>query len=183
MDWKLHTLKDFLIKNKDMLNILWVFFAIASFSTILPLNKITFWLSFIFTALTIIVWLEIRGNFPSWKANWRLIVFEWLITFGTFLLFIYWLTSYRKAWKMLLSSILFLILGISISFIVSYIFKRNDVFNGLFHSKPNKDNWLRYLFWITIVILIFYLSILLAEFIASWIVSFFDNINSDILHY
>ena len=168
---KKNTLEKFIGDNKNLLTILGVFVAVTTFTTELPIKSVGSALTFIFLALTIIIWLEIWEQFPSRDNTWKLIIFENLLSFAMFGLVFYWLLNYRNVWRYVMPFFIAQILIL----IISAIFKKYNVFNRLFHTKHNERKILRHMLGLIILITIMCISFGIGEYIAPHVNDFLDK--------
>jgi hypothetical protein len=157
------TLAEFVEENQKLITVLGVFTALTIFSSNLSLKPFAHALSFMFMTLSVLLWLELWGKYPSSPGNWTLTWFE-NILFLTVLAFIaYWLIAFRDIWDKLLAILLFgLILAP-----FSWLLKKYNIFNRLFRTQPGKLRPLRYLFGIAIGLAVLYFSLQLAYVVAS----------------
>jgi len=172
---KKNTLARFIEDNKNLLTIFGVFVAVTTFAAGLPIKSVGSVLAFIFLTLTIIIWLEIWEQFPSGDGTWKLIIFENLLSFGTFVLVFYWLLDYRNVWGYIMPFFIVLIL----MSIVSAILKKFNIFNRLFHAKPNERKILRYALGLILLMLMLYLSFGIGEYLAPHANNFLDKAYSE----
>jgi len=156
------SLSTFIEDNHKIISVLGIFSALTVFSRSLQLKALGDVLSFMFLTLTIIVWFELWGKFPSEETTGRLSWFETILTFTILGLVIYSLLEYRGIWDHLL---MVPILGIIVT-PISKLLKRYDVFNRLFHTQPGKLKWLRYTFGITLLLVFLAASMMLAGAVA-----------------
>jgi hypothetical protein len=168
------TLTDFIESNHKLLTILGVFTALTVFSVNLTIKPLGYILAFIYFTMTILVWLEIWSKFPAGTGSWRLFWFENIISFLMLFIIAYWLIEYRSIWKYFLMPLLFII----ITGIFSVIIKKFNIFNRLFHTKPGKLKFLRYLFGVLIMIVVLFLSIYLVSFFAPPTNTFLDGLRN-----
>lgn len=166
-----NTLAKFIEDNNNLLTIFGVFVAVTTFATGLPIKSIGSALAFIFLTLTIIIWLEIWEQFPSGDGTWKLTIFENLLSFGTFVLVFYWLLDYRNVWSYAMPFFIALIL----MSIISAILKKYNVFNRLFHAKPNERKMLRHTIGLILLMLMLYISFGIGEYLAPHANNFLDK--------
>lgn len=167
------TLSKFVEDNEKLINVLGVFTAITVFVSELRLQIFGYALSFAFMALTVILWLELWGKFPSGKGDWKLIWFENILTLTVMAIIFYWLIDFRDIWR---EALVFLIFSI-ISAVFSVVMKRFGIFNKLFLTQDGELKWLRYTFGFIIILIILYTSLIIAYAITPSINNALDSIN------
>jgi hypothetical protein len=156
------TLTEFVEQNHRLITVLGVFTALTMFSSNLPLKPFAYVLSFMFMTLTVLLWLELWGKYPSSPGNWTLTWFENILFLAVLAFIAYWLIAFRDIWDKFLAILLFgLILAA-----FSWLLKKYNIFNRLFRAQPGKLKPLRYLFGIAIGLTVLYLSLQLAYVIA-----------------
>ncbi len=170
------TLTKFIEDNEKLINALGVFVAITVFVGELRLRAFGYVLSFVFMTLTVLLWIELWSKFPSERGDWKIILFENILSLGVLASFVYWLTDFRDIWHELLIFFIFSI----ISSLFSIVMKKFKIFNKLFHTQPNKLKWLRIVFGIIVLTIILSSSFLLAQLIAPTVNEIFDSINQSI---
>lgn len=170
------TLSKFVEDNEKLINVLGVFTAITVFVSELRLQIFGYVLSFAFMAVTVILWLELWGKFPSGKGDWKLIWFENILTLTVMALILYWLIDFRDIWREALVLFIFSI----ISAVFSIVMKRFGIFNKLFHTQDGKLKWLRYTLGLIIILIILYTSLIIAYAITPSINNVLDSINESI---
>jgi len=149
-----NTLSDFIEVNQKLLSVLGVFTALTVFTSNLPLKPVGQGLSFIFLALTLLIWTELVQKFPSGTSTWRLILFENLILFCVFGVFAYWMLAYREIWRVFIAIPLLIIFSSIGLGIVSFVSKKYNVFNRLFRTTSDRLIFLRFIGLMLIFILV-----------------------------
>lgn len=167
------TLTKFIEDNEKLINVLGVFTAITVFVGELRLQAFGYALSFMFMTLTVILWLELWGKFPSESGDWKITWFENILFLAVLAILVYWLIDFRDIWH----DFLFVLVFGMISALFSIVMKRFGVFNKLFHTQAGRLKWLRYIFGIIIMLIIITTSWLMAQSIAPIINNVLDSIN------
>ena len=166
------TLHSFIEENHKLITVLGVFTALTVFAANLTLKPMGLILSFLFMTLTIILWLELLGRFPSKGAGWRMDWFENILSFTVLALLVYWLLDFRSVWK---SVLIVLVFGLVLQG-VSAAMRRLNAFNRIFHAKPGEKRTLRYAVWLVLVVASVALAIGVAALVTPWINSWLDAI-------
>jgi hypothetical protein len=169
---KIPTLSGFVEDNEKLVSVLGVFTAISVFVSGLPLHWLGYVLSFLFMILTVILWLELWGRFPSGSGDWKITTFEDILMLAVLALVVYVFVDFRNLWKY---SLVVLIYSVALG-VFSSAMKRFDLFNRLFRSLPGERRWLRYLVGYVIGLAGFVLALELARFIAPPLNSFLDTL-------
>jgi protein-S-isoprenylcysteine O-methyltransferase Ste14 len=167
------TLACFLEKNHKLIAVLGVFTALTVFATTLPLKSYGYALSFMFLALVVLIWLELWQRFPSGEGTWRLFWFENILTFAILGVVGYWFIEFRPIWHKFLGILLFLL----ILAIISWLMKRFQIFNRVFHSKPGRHKLLRYLLGLGLIFISLAIALHLAGLITGPINRLLDEIH------
>jgi hypothetical protein len=174
-----NSLGKFLEENQRLITVLGVFTALTVFTTNLPLKPIGYLLSFVFLALSLIVWIELLERFPRGEATWKLRVFESLLAYSFMGIFLYWLLAYRELWEKAMPFALAIIISIILTNVVTYPIRKYDVFDRLLGTKSRVLKFVRHaLFWIIIVSVLF-VSLLIGFVIAPIINHALDNLYND----
>lgn len=160
---KIPTLSEFVENNEKLISVLGVFTAVSLFVSGLSVHWFGYMLSFMFMILTVILWLELWSKFPSGSGDWKITTFENILMVAVFTLFAYVLVDFRDLWK---SSYLDLLVFAVIMGTFSSTMKRYDVFNRLFRCQPGERRWLRYLLGSTVLLVVVFVSFVLAHFAA-----------------
>ena len=160
---KAPTLSGFIDENQRLISVLGVFTAICVFVGQLPIQWFAYMLSFAFTLLTVILWLELWSKFPSGSGDWKITTFENILALAVLALLTYVLVDFRRLWK---SSYLMLLIFTIILGGFSGVMKRFDLFNRLFRCRPGERRWLRHLMGVTVLVVVTGASIALANWIA-----------------
>jgi hypothetical protein len=168
---KIISLSDFIDQNHKLISVLGIFTALTVFTSSLQVKAIGNILSFIFLALTVLVWFELWGKFPSTDTTFRLTWFESILQFAIFGIVVYWLIEYRSIWKHMLTVLLFGIIAASFS----QFMKRKNIFNRLFQTEHGRLKWLRYIFGIILIVIILIISVVVASIIAPYVNGFLDK--------
>lgn len=173
------SLSDFVRENDKLISTLGVFTALTIFSANLSIKSYGYALSFAFMALSLLLWFELWARFPSSTGSWRLSVFENILFWTVLAIMFYWLLDFRNIWHDYLWILLFaLLLGLA-----SYLIRKYQIFNRLFHTEPGKLKFLRYTIGIIIGVIVFAVSIYLSTLIAPTINQFLDQLNQVLKNY
>jgi len=170
------TLYSFIEENHNLITVLGVFTALAVFAANLTLKPVGLILSFLFMTLTVILWLELLGRFPSKGAGWRMDWFENILSFAVLAFLIYWLLDFRTIWK---SVLIVLVFGLVLQG-VSAAMKQLNVFNRIFHAKPGEKRTLRYAVWLVLVVASIALAFGVAALVTPWINHWLDAITKSV---
>jgi len=160
------SLSQFVEQNQKLFGVLGVFTGVSVFVGQLRLHWFAYGLSFVFTLLVLILWIELWGKFPSGSGGWRITVFEDLLSLAVLGLVAYLFIDYRDIWHQYLALAILCLVFSVIMGVVSWAIKRYAVFNRLFRALPNQRVILRYLVATSIGLAAFYLSFYLAKLIA-----------------
>ena len=128
--------------------------------------------------LTIILWLELLGRFPSKGVGWRIHWFENILSLTILAFLAYWLLDFRSIWKILL---IVLVFGLVLQG-VSAAMRQLNVFNRIFHAKPGEKRTLRYAVWLVLVVASVALALWVAALVTPWVNSWLDAITKSMLH-
>ena len=156
------TLSGFVEQNEKLFGVLGVFTAVSIFAGQLTLHWFAYVLSFVFTLLVVILWIELLSKFPSGSGDWRIAAFEELLSLAVIGLVVYVLVDYRQY---LAYAIVLLILSLIMGG-VSWIIEKRGVFNRVFRAVPRGKTVLAYLIAIAIVWTALYVSFRLTVLIA-----------------
>ena len=170
------TLTKFIEDNEKLINVLGVFTAIKVFVGELRLQAYGYTLSFMFMTLTVILWLELWGKFPSESGDWKITWFENILFLTVLAILVYWLIDFRDIWHEFLFLLIFGIIGGAFSAVM----KKFGIFNKLFRTQAGKLKWLRYTFGIIIMLIVITASWLMAQSIAPIANDVLDSINEAI---
>ena len=142
------TLHAFVEENHKLLTVLGVFTALTVFAANLPLKSLGSMLSFLFMAMTVILWLEVLERFPSKGAGWRMDWFEILLSFTVLVLAFYWFVDFRRVWDY------WLVIPVAAPLLwaASKVMDRFDLFNRVFRAKPDEKRTLRYALWVVFIV-------------------------------
>lgn len=153
------TLSQFIESNQKLISVLGVFIALTVFTANLSFRAIGYALSFMFLTLTLIIWIELLEKFPSGEANWRLKVFEILLSYSFLGIIFYWLLAYREIWHSVLFLPLTIILATTITGVLTFPIKKYDLFNRFFNTKPGKLKIVRYVLFLLIIFFVLGISL------------------------
>lgn len=170
-DKKAPTLFDFIEENQRLVTVLGVFTALTVFAGSLPLKSVGYVLSFMFMSLTVLLWLELWERFPSKSGSWRLTLFETILPLTVLVVIGYWLLEFRKLWHEFLFLPIFAIILSSFS----YVMKKYNLFNRVFHTRADGKKSLRYFVGIAVLLITALASILLARMAAAPLNRFLDS--------
>jgi small-conductance mechanosensitive channel len=155
------SLADFIEANHKLITVLGVFTAITAFSGSLPIQPFAQAISALFLTLTLLVWLELWGRFPSSVATWTMYWFESILGLAMLALVAYWVFSIRSVFPPFVVLLVFMLVTGGFS----YLLKRFDVFNRTFRTRPGGRRFLRYLVGILILGLGFAIALLITALI------------------
>jgi len=161
-----NSLTDFINDNQKLISVLGVFTALTVFSANLPFKIMGYALSFIFFAVTLLVWIELLEKFPKGKANWRLRLFENLLSYSVLGIFLYWLLAYREIWQVMLVFPLTILLATLFTSILILPIKRVALLQQFFALTPPRVHLLRHVLFFTISVLVLFLSFTISYRIA-----------------
>ena len=170
------TLGEFIETNHKLLSTLGIFTVLAVFSNNLQLKGIGYFLSFLFVAAMVLIWLELWARFPT-KGSEKLVWFENIISVATLGVVVYWLVDFRSIWRYYLPMLILLIL----LWPMSEIMRRFNIFNVVFHTKPGERKTLRYILGLLILMVAFIISGRIAGLLAPPINALLDEIYREAL--
>jgi len=171
-----HTLTEFVEANHRLITVLGVFTALTVFSSSLELRPFGYLLSFLFMTLAILIWFELWSRFPSKPGTWKLTWFENVLSFTVLALVAYWLVFFRSIWH---TYLVLLVAGLLLAGITSVMWRYN-VFERFFKARPGQKKFLRYSFGIVLVLLVLFISFLVADVVAGPVNTFLDAIREGI---
>jgi uncharacterized membrane protein len=175
-----NTLSKFIEDNHKLISVLGVFTAITVFSGNMQLRTLGYVLSFIFLLITLIIWTELLEKFPKGTATWRLTAFEDLLAFSFLGILLHWFVAYRDIWHYVMPLFLTIVLATILLGLFSHFIKKFDIFNRVFHVKAGGFKFLRYVLLLTIILLVFWGSMIIAAVITQPINKVLDNIHEQI---
>jgi hypothetical protein len=177
------TLTKFIEDNQKLISILGVFTALTVFTANLSVRALGYVLSFIFLSLTLIIWIELLEKFPRGDANWRLKLFEILLSYSFLGIIIYWLLAYPDIWN----SFMFMPLGIILaSIFISLLtapIKKYNLFNRFFKTKPGKLKIVRYALFLSIISVVLAISFKISFAIAPPINEMLDTVRDKVINW
>jgi len=159
------TLFQYIEENHKLITTLGVFTALTLFSRQIANGTFANLLSVLSLTLSLIIWLELSGRFPSKMGTARLYWFESVLGFTVMTLTVYWFLSTRSVFPWLTLVLTF----IGTSYLLSAIAKRHDLFNRLFKAHPGQRKGLRYVLGIILLALMVAISILAASLVAMYL--------------
>jgi len=125
------SLSGFIEENHKLLSTIGIFTALTVFSFNLKLSLFGYGLSFLFLAMTVLLWLELISKFPP-KGSGILGWFESILGIAVLGLIAYWFVDYGPVWNIIMPLFIqLLLLGI-----ISFLIKKFNVFNRLFQAEP-----------------------------------------------
>jgi hypothetical protein len=165
----LHT---FIEENHKLLAVLGVFTALTVFSAGLPLRALGTVLSFLFMAITVLLWFELLERFPAKTAGWRMNLFEILLTLTVLVLLLYWFVDYRAVWEY------WLVIPIAalLLWVASAVMDRFDVFNRVFHARPGQKRPIRYALWAALLFASLVAAVSVAQLAAPYVDRWLDGV-------
>jgi len=178
---KKNTLFDFIEQNHKIISVLGVFIALTVFTANLSFQAIGYALSFLFMAITIIVWMELLERFPKGESTWRFKTFENLLNYSFFGIIFYWLISYREIWKNIMFIPLTIILAAMLTSLLTLPIKKYDLFDRVFRTKPGKLKVIRYILFLLILFIVLHISFWIAFIISPPINYFFDQLHNEMI--
>ncbi len=146
------TLADFINDNERIITVLGVLMALTAYFSSSPIKPFGQIFSVLLLTLTLLVWFELWGQFPSEMGNSTLFWFESIFGLLVFALVGYWVVSIGCIFPQMVFLISFLL----ISSFISYLMKRFDIFNRFFKAEPGQKRILR-IFLGVLILLISYL--------------------------
>jgi hypothetical protein len=156
------SLFDFIELNHKLITVLGVFTALTAFSTNLPIKGFAQAISALFLTLTLIVWIELWGRFPSSTGTTILIWFESILGLTMLALIGYWVVSVRTVFPPL---VFILVFGIIIN-IISWVMKKFDLYNRILHTQPGGRKLLRYVLGTAIIVLSFAITFFITAMVS-----------------
>jgi len=157
------TLADFINENERIITVLGVLIALTAYFSSSPLKPFGQIFSALLLTLTLFVWFELWGKFPSKMGTSTLFWFENIFSLTIFAVVAYWFVSIGCIFP----QIIFIVSFLLISSLISYLMKKLDIFNRFFKAKPGQKRVLRIILGILIIIV----SFLAGVFIVSVIVT------------
>lgn len=158
---KLISLSDFIENNHKLISSLGIFTALTAFSMNITNKYFKFGLSFLSLTLSVMLFIELIGQFPKKGAS-LLGWFETVLTF-TFLGYVcYWIIDYYTFWKLFLIYLIQLFIVGTVSFII----KKFDLFNKLFKTNSGQKKNLRYLLFFLVILFSSYIGLYLGRLIS-----------------
>ena len=163
------TISDFIEKNYKLLSIFAIFATLTIFSNNISVKWASSFLSILFLAAMILIWLELLGTFPSMKpGTLSLAWFEDILSGIFFVIIIYWFIVIHVTLPYILTFI--------IAMIIFYLFS-SIMINRFLHSFfKERSKIFRYVFYITILILVYSLSFYIANLLTPIIDIFLEKI-------
>jgi len=162
----------FVEENHKLLAVLGVFTALTVFSASLPLRALGSVLSFLFMAMTVLLWLELLERFPAKTTGWRMNWFEILLTFTVLVLVLYWFVDYRAVWE----DWLVIPIAAPLLWVAAALMDRFDVFNRVFHAKPGEKRSIRYALWATLLFASLVAALFVAQLVAPHVDRWLDKV-------
>lgn len=151
------TLRDFLIKEHNLISSLGVFVALTIFSHSFLEGIFAIFLPLLFLLLAILIFFELWEQFPKNGGSIRLVFFESYLSIASVFIFIFWLSQLQALDNELPILVLSLLLyGPIMTFISVRIIKRFDIFNGVFVVGDGQKKFLRYVFAYLIIFAVFF---------------------------
>ncbi len=170
------TIRTYIEKNHDLLEVLAIFVALTIFFQSLNIRPFSVGLSFLSLTAVGILWLEVWETFPNKRGDMRLTLFENVIFLGGLGFIAYWLLEFNDIFG---EQGLTIILGLTGTLIlltfISWALKRANLFNRLFQAEPGGKVWLRYIFAAFLFIVCFIISGYVATGAVPPIESFIEN--------
>jgi hypothetical protein len=159
-------------ENHKLLAVLGIFTALTVFSASLPLRALGSVLSFLFMAMTLLLWLELLERFPAKTTGWRMNLFEILLTFTVLVFVFYWFVDYRAVWEY------WLVIPIAapLLWVAAALMDRFDVFNRVFHAKPGEKRSIRYVLWATLLFASLVAALFVAQLVAPCVDRWLDKV-------
>ncbi len=156
------SLYDFINDNHKVITVLGVFTALTAFSSTFPIEGFAKGVSTLFLTLTLLVWIELWGRFPSSMGTTTLFWFENVLSLTMLALIAYWVVSVRIIFPPL---VFILVFGLTLS-LITWILQRFDLFNRILHTEPGGRKVLRYVLGIIILIVSFAITFLITALIS-----------------
>jgi hypothetical protein len=156
------SLSDFIELHHKLITILGVFTALTAFSANLPIKGFAQAISALFLTLTLIVWIELWGRFPSSTGTTTLIWFESILGLTMLALIGYWVVSVRTVFPPL---VFILVFGIIIN-IISWVMKKFDLYNRILHTQLGGRKLLRYVLGTAIIVLSFAITFFITAMVS-----------------
>ncbi len=168
-----YSLGKFVENNINLLTTLGIFSALTVFAFSLPMRAYSFILSAAFLTGTILIWLELWTKFPSQPSNWRLTLFENVVSLAIIVITIYYLNVYIIHIRWLLTFFIWLIIMGNLS----RTMKVHNIYDRLFKRKA-KYRLLRYIIGIVLIILTLALSTVISTLLAQCSKAVLDSLHS-----
>ena len=139
------SLSQFVEQNEKLFGVLGVFTAVSVFVGQLRLHWFAYGLSFVFTLLVLLLWIELWSKLPLGTGGWKITVFENLLSLAVIGLVAYLFIDYRDIWHQYLFVPVFLFIYSLIGAVFWWVVKKYNVFDRLFHTVPRRKAFLQYL--------------------------------------
>jgi hypothetical protein len=166
------SLGTFLEENQRLITVLGVFSALAIFTSNLHPVGFGQFVSSLLLFLTLLIWFELWGRFPSKGGGWRLDWFEDILFMAILMLVAYWVGVVHVWFHDLLAALVF----ISTMGGLSRLIKRHDLFNRVFRTVPGGRKSLRYTLGVLLPVTVLAISIFLADKVGRPLDKFVDRL-------
>jgi cell division protein FtsW (lipid II flippase) len=177
---ELLSLREFIELNHNLLSALGIFMALTVFAANIPYEFLRTGLSFVFLAVSVILWIETFFNYnPTLSRRKYSLLMRWfnvLMEIATFLLILYWLVAYSIVWKIMLPVVIFAIL-IALS---SLILDRLSYFKKLHYPIDSKHKLKKQFLWWVLFFASLFLCLYVAIIISPTLYKFIDDLSKQI---
>jgi hypothetical protein len=171
------TLFEFVEQNQKLITVLGVFTALTVFANNIPFADFSSLLSFLFLTIALIVWIELfmRAKVAN-NANWRLKVFENILSLSVFALIGYWLVGYVDTWR----SFTFVPLMALFTSLIFVPIRKYSIYQRLNNPSSARFRILKKVLWFFILITITLCSAFAAAKFATPVVEFFQSLKASV---
>lgn len=164
------SLKEFIEENQALLSALAVLATLTAFITKLSIEWLAIGLSFVFIIGMIIVWHEINSRFPI-KISFKLLTFRYVLLLGFSGLILYSLLEFRQIWNAFLFIPLFMLFT-SVIILALKPLMRISIIKRICGIGQQK-NVLQKLIKIILLLIIMWISLILASIFSPFLNSIF----------
>lgn len=168
------TLGSFLEANQRLITVIGVFSALTLFGSTIQPREFGQFLASLFLTLVLLVWLELWGRFPPQRGGWRLRWFENIMSLLVLVLVLYWVVVIHVWFRGLVTIVVF---GGTMA-TISAIGGRYNLFNRLFNTVPNGRPGLRHAVGIALQLVVFALSLGVAQLIGLPVDNWLDSVSA-----
>lgn len=102
-------------------------------------------------------------------------MFESILSFAVLGLVGYWFLEFRGIWHQLLFVPIFGVMLALLSGVFSWVMKKFDIFNRVFHTKPGERKGLRSILGVGVLLVLLFLGLVLARAVSIPLNQFLDS--------